>query len=551
VTPRRALEQALTDACERALGIRGVDPLLTPSAHADYQANFAMSLAKRLNESPRAIAERVIAELDLDARVAGPGFVNLTVSADVLAAWATEALADERLGVKQAQPKTVVLDYSAPNVAKEMHVGHLRSTVIGDALARTLGFLGHAVDRQNHLGDWGTQFGMLVEHMLETGDEHVRSFAELGELYRDAKRHYDEDAEFAVRARERVVALQAHDPRTTELWQGLVDVSVAHMDEVYDALGVLLTDDDIRGESFYNDMLDETVDALLAAGAAYEHDGAVLVASERFRGKEGEPAVLIVRKSDGGYGYPATDFATLRYSVDELHGDRLVYVTDARQAQHFAIVFEVCERVGWLRGATAEHVPFGMVLGDDRRPFKTRDGGTVPLAGLLAEAVSRAQAILDERGLGEDAALARAIGIGAVKWADLSSGRQHDYVFSFERMLALRGNTAPYVQYAHVRAMSVLEKGGTAATVSEVAEPAERALVLQLAGFSDALAEVEARLEPHRLCGYLYELAGAFTEFYDACPIVGNHSRLALTELTGRTLRTGLGLLGISAPERM
>ena len=545
MTPRRALEQALREACERALGLPDVDPLLTPSAHADYQANFAMSLAKRLGEPPRAIAERVVAELDLDARVAGPGFVNLTVPGELLAAWASEALADERLGVPFADRKTVVLDYSAPNVAKEMHVGHLRSTVIGDALARTLGFLGHTVDRQNHVGDWGTQFGMLVEHMLDTGHEHVRSFGELGELYRDAKRHYDEDAEFAVRARERVVALQAHDPRTTELWQGLVDVSVAHMDEVYDALGVLLTDADIRGESFYNDRLGETVDALLAAGAAYEHDGAVLVASERFKGKEGEPAVLIVRKSDGGYGYPATDFATLRYSVGELDGDRLVYVTDARQAQHFAIVFEVSERVGWLGGATAEHVPFGMVLGDDRRPFKTRDGGTVPLAGLLAEAVARAAA------LGNDAELARAIGIGAVKWADLSSGRQHDYVFNFDRMLALNGNTALYVQYAHARTAGVLAKGGASETVSEVHEPAERALVLRLAGFEDALAEVEARLEPHRLCGYLYELAGAFTKFYDACPIVGNDSRLALTHLTGRTLRTGLGLLGISAPERM
>jgi arginyl-tRNA synthetase len=551
MTPRRAIAEAVRAACERALGLPDVDPLLTPSAHADYQANFAMSLAKRLGEPPRAIAERVVAELDVHAEVAGPGFVNLTVPADALAAWATEAVDDERLTVPRAEPKTVVLDYSAPNVAKEMHVGHLRSTVIGDALARTLSFRGHTVDRQNHLGDWGTQFGMLVQHMAETGHEHVRSFGELGELYRDAKRHYDDDAEFAVRARERVVALQAHDPRTTELWQGLVDVSVAHMDEVYGALGVLLTDDDIRGESFYNDMLGETVDALLAAGAAYEHEGAVLVASERFTGKEGEPAVLIVRKSDGGYGYPATDFATLRYSVDELRGDRLVYVTDARQAQHFAIVFEVSERVGWLGGATAEHVPLGMVLGDDRRPFKTRDGGTVPLAGLLAEALARAQAILDERGIGADAELARAIGIGAVKWADLSSGRQHDYVFSFDRMLALRGNTAPYVQYAYARTVRVLEKGGTADAVTELQAPAERALVLQLAGFADALAEVEARLEPHRLCGYLYELAGAFSTFYDDCPILGNDSRLALTALTGRTLKTGLGLLGISAPERM
>jgi arginyl-tRNA synthetase len=552
VTPRERIAAAVSAALEKA-GLPETDPLVMPSAQADYQANFAMALAKLLGKPPREVAQAVVDALDDDAieraEVAGPGFVNFTVTGAALAGWATEALAGSP-EPEPRDPKTVVIDYSAPNVAKELHVGHLRSTVIGDALARTLEFAGHTVDRQNHLGDWGTQFGMLVEHMVETGHEQVTGFEELGNLYRAAQDHYQSDPGFAVRARERVVALQAHEPRTTELWQRLVDVSVAHMDEAYATLDVTLTDADIRGESFYNDMLAPTVDALLDAGLARVNQGAVIVESERIKGKGGDPAVLVIRKSDGGYGYPATDFATLRYSVDDLHGDRLVYVTDARQAQHFAIVFEVCERAGWLKHATAEHVPFGTVLGEDKRPYKTRDGGTVPLAQLLREAIERAGAILAEREI-DDPETARTIGIGAVKWADLSSGRQNDYVFSFDRMLALRGNTAPYVQYAHVRATAILAQGG-ADTVTKVDEPAERALVLRLAGFHDAVEEVVARLEPHRLCGYLFALATDFNTFYEECvPIVGDASRVALTALTARTLKTGLGLLGISVPARM
>jgi arginyl-tRNA synthetase len=322
------------------------------------------------------------------------------------------------------------------------------------------------------------------------------------------------------------------------------------MDEVYAQLGVTLTDADIRGESFYNDLLAPTVQALQDAGVAYESHGAVIVASQRIKGKDGDPAVLVIRKSDGGYGYATTDFATLRHSIAELRGDRLVYVTDARQAQHFAIVFEVAERAGWTGGAGLEHVPFGTVLGEDRRPYRTRDGGTVPLADLLDEAVARAAAILRERGV-RDERLAAAIGIGAVKWADLSSGRQNDYVFSFDRMLALRGNTAPYVQYAHVRAAKLVADGGARTRVSELGHPAERALVLRLAAFQDAVDEVVTRLEPHRLCGYLYALATDFTAFYEACPVLGSDSRLALANRTAATLETGLGLLGISAPERM
>jgi len=549
VTPRERAAAAVEAALARA-GLPDADPLVMPSAQADFQANFAMGLAKIVGEAPRSIAARVAAALDdvavAQAEVAGPGFLNLTIADDTLAQWASEP--DERPAPHQ--PQTVVLDYSSPNVAKELHVGHLRSTVIGDALARTLEYAGHAVIRQNHLGDWGTQFGMLVEHMVDTGHEHVTGFDELGELYRASKRHYDEDEAFATRARERVVALQAHEPRTTALWQQLVDVSVAHMDEVYGQLGVTLTDDDIRGESFYNDLLAPTVQALQHAGVAYESKGAVIVASQRIKGFNGDPAVLVIRKSDGGYGYATTDFATLRHSIGDLRGTRLVYVTDARQAQHFAIVFEVSERAGWTDGVSLEHVPFGTVLGEDRRPYKTRDGATVPLADLLDEAVSRAGEILRERG-SEDETLAAAIGIGAVKWADLSSGRQNDYVFSFDRMLALRGNTAPYVQYAHVRAAKIVADGGTKSTVTQLTHPTERALVLRLAAFHDAVDEVVTRLEPHRLCGYLYALATDFTAFYEACPILDDESRLALTNRTAATLKTGLGLLGISAPERM
>jgi arginyl-tRNA synthetase len=554
VTPRERIAAAVGAALEKA-GLPAADPLVMPSAQADYQANFAMALAKRIGRPPREVAQAALDALDDDAiehaEVAGPGFVNFTLADAALTDWVTEALAaSPKPPVKD--PKTVVIDYSAPNVAKELHVGHLRSTVIGDALARTLEFAGHTVDRQNHLGDWGTQFGMLVEQMVETGDEQVTGFEQLGVLYRAAQRHYESDPEFATRSRERVVALQAREPRTTELWQRLVDISIEHMDEAYGVLGVTLTDADIRGESFYNDQLGPTVDALLAAGLARVDHGAVIVESEKIKGKDGDPAVLVIRKSDGGYGYPATDFATLRHSVDALHGDRLVYVTDARQAQHFAIVFEVCARAGWLKGATAEHVPFGTVLGEDKRPYKTRDGGTVPLDQLLQEAIARANAVLVERGV-QDPEIARAIGIGAVKWADLSSGRQNDYVFSFDRMLALRGNTAPYVQYAYVRAARVLEEAENSTAMTELSSPQERALVLRLAGFHDAVEEVVARLEPHRLCGYLFALATDLNAFYDIKEnrIVGHPSRMALTALTERTLKVGLDLLGISVPARM
>ncbi|MBE2320783.1 arginine--tRNA ligase [Solirubrobacter sp. CPCC 204708] len=558
-------------AIERAVGQPDVDPLLVPSRQpgVDWQANFAMKLAKVVGEPPRAIAEKVAAELGdaggllTSVQVAGPGFLNLAFAPAALARWATFALGDERLGVPLAEhPQTVYVDYSAPNVAKEMHVGHLRSTVIGDALVRALEFEGHTVIRANHLGDWGTQFGMLTQHMLDTGVEHLRDFAALGELYRQAKARFDEDAEFKEAARRRVVALQAGDEQTLALWQDLVDVSLAHINAIYAQLDVTLTDEHLMAESFYNPLLPGTVEDLLNAGVATESEGAVVVASERFTDQDGRPSVLMVRKSDGGYGYGTTDLATIRHSAQELKADRMIYVTDARQAQHFAMVFDAASTAGWINGVRPEHVPFGAMLGDDGKPFKTRAGGTVPLTDLLDSAVQRARAIVDERDadLPEDerAAIARAVGIGAVKYADLSTSRQRDLIFSFDRMLALDGNTAPYMLYACVRAASIAERADEHSTaVTALDEPIERTLVLKLADFGDVLELMTETLEPHRLCTYLYELAGLYTRFYEACPVLKadtperRASRLALCDLTAATLERGLGLLGITVPARM
>jgi arginyl-tRNA synthetase len=406
LAPTHALHAALTAAIEHALGRASVDPLLAPSRQpgVDLQANFAMRLAKQLGRKPRQIADQVSAALGdvsgllAGVEVSGPGFLNLTFAAGPLAAWATAALNDPRLGVPIAtEPLTVVVDYSAPNVAKEMHVGHLRSTVIGDALVRALEFEGHTVIRANHLGDWGTQFGMLTQHMLDAGIEHLPDFAALGVLYREAKHRFDTEPAFRDAARMRVVALQSGDPATLALWQDLVEVSLEHINAIYRLLNVTLTDEDVAGESFYNPLLGDAVTALLDAQVAVESHGAVIVASERFTNQDGSPTVLILRKSDGGYGYGVTDLAAIRYRVSELHADRLIYVTDSRQAQHFALVFDAATAAGWMRGAHAEHVPFGTMLGDNGKPFKTRTGGTVALADLLEEAIDRARKVVDEK----------------------------------------------------------------------------------------------------------------------------------------------------------
>jgi arginyl-tRNA synthetase len=402
---------------------------------------------------------------------------------------------------------------------------------------------------------------MLTQHMLDTGTSHLKDFEALGTLYREAKQRFDEDPAFADSARRRVVALQSGDPETIALWQDLVDVSLAHINALYGQLDVTLNDEHVVGESFYNDRLAGTVEALLQAGVAVESEGAVVVVSERFTNADGSPAVLIIRKRDGGFGYGTTDLASIRYRVAELHADRLIYITDARQSQHFQQVFDAAARAGWVEPDHAEHIWFGTMLGEDGKPFKTRSGGTIRLSDLLDDAIVRARRVVDAKSPelpeAERAEIARAVGIGAVKYADLSTSRQRDLLFSFDRMLALNGNSAPYLMYAATRAASIVAKAGEESrTVTVLEDPAERALVVKLSAFGDVLREVEVTLEPHRLCNYLYEVAGVYTAFYDACPVLKaegevRSSRLALCTLTAESLTTGLGLLGITVPARM
>jgi len=477
---------------------------------------------------------------------------------------------DERLGVPVAKVKDrVVIDYSAPNVAKEMHVGHLRGTIIGDALARLLELAGHEVVRQNHIGDWGTPFGMLIEHLLDVGESGAdASMGELGDFYRAARAKFDGDAKFADRARERVVLLQAGDARTLALWRRLVELSNRYFSSVYERLGVGLRSEDVRGESAYNAALAEIAAELERKGLASIDDGALCAFPPGFTNRDGEPLPLIVRKQDGGYGYAATDLAAVRYRTQTLGGTRLLYVVGSTQAQHLSMVFAVATQAGWLAPpARAEHVAFGSVLGADKKMFKTRAGDTVRLTDLLDEAVERAEAGLAKRGGegggAERRALAADIGIGAIKYADLANDRIKDYVFDWDRMLAAEGRTGPYLQYAHARIQSIFRKGAEAGVarvenaVIAVREPAERKLALELLDFGTAVLEAGETLRPHRLAGYLYDLATAFTGFFETCPVLKapdeatRASRLALCELTARVLARGLGLLGIAAPERM
>ncbi|MFI6361893.1 arginine--tRNA ligase [Nocardia sp. NPDC050630] len=483
-------------------------------------------------------------------------------------------LSDGRLGVSDFERgRRTVVDYSAPNIAKEMHVGHLRTTIIGDCIARVLTFLGATVIRQNHLGDWGTQFGMLIQYLDEhpgvrwrhdelSGDSSAVSA--LDGLYKAARTEFDRDPAFAQRARARVVALQSGDEATVRQWREIVAESERAFGEIYDRLGVLLTADDYVGESFYNPMLTDTIAELVDKGIAVESDGALVVFSEEVDGPEGQPVPLMVRKHDGGYGYDTTDLATIRYRVRTLRAERLLYVTDSRQALHFRLIFEAARRAGWLTDdLEAEHIAYGTVLGPDGRPFKTRAGGTVRLTRLLDEAVVKAGAVVAERNpeLSTDSlgAIAEPTGIGAVKYADLSTSRVKDYTFDLDRMVALNGNTSVYLQYAHARVRSILRKAqdyDVRIDPTIALEPAERALALELDAYGTVVAEVAVTLEPHRLCGYLYDLARDFTAFYEVCPVLTapgqtRKNRLALCDSTARTLAHGLGLLGIAAPERM
>ena len=580
--PQTTLSRAVSAAIEAALGPDGAnaDPLVrlaSNQAFGDYQANFAMALGKKVGRPPRQVAEEVVAQLDLSGlcratEVAGPGFVNLTLDDGWLGSATGALLLGDRLGVEPDRvPQKVVVDYSAPNVAKEMHVGHLRSTIIGDALCRTLDWLGHDVRRQNHIGDWGTPFGMLIEHLLDIGEDeaaHELSVGDLTAFYQEARAKFDRDPSFAERARQRVVTLQAGDPQTLRLWRVLVEESKRYFNQVYCRLGVLLTDEDLAGESFYNDRLARVVDELERDGLAVVDDGALCVFPPGFTGRDSSPLPLIIRRSNGGYGYATTDLAALQYRTQDLGGQRLLYLVDAGQSQHLAMVFAVGHLTGWLgHGAQAEHVAFGLVLGEGGGKLKTRSGDSPKLIDLLDEAMERAAAAVAAKNPDlspEDrAGVARAVGIGAVKYADLATDRVKDYTFSWDRMLAFEGNTAAYLQYAYVRVRSIFRRGEvdpvSEADVAAVRldQPEERHLALALLRFETAVRAVGETLEPHRLCTYLFDLAQAYTAFFEACPVLRaptpaiRRSRLVLCELTARTLATGLHLLGIDVVEQM
>jgi arginyl-tRNA synthetase len=586
----RQVETAVSTALSRVRPeLDGADPLVRRSDRADFQSNVALASAKRLKARPAELAGQLVEALqDVDGiaevEVSGPGFLNITVADQGLWRQLDRRLADDRLGVERSeQGARVVIDYSAPNIAKEMHVGHLRTTIIGDSLARVLGHLGATVIRQNHLGDWGTQFGMLIQYIDEHPEARWRhsdlesdevepgasTVSALDGLYRVARAEFDADEAFADRSRARVVALQAGDEATLARWREIVDESEIAFRQIYGRLGVLLEPGDSAGESVYNQWLPEVVEELLAAGVAKHSDGAVVVESEEVKAPDGQPAVLMVQKRDGGYGYDTTDLATLRYRVRDLKADRILYVVDARQALHFRLIFEAARRMGWLaRGnghdsVEAVHVAFGTVLGPDGRPFKTRAGGTVRLMHLIDEAVDSARRTVAERepdlSPAELDRIAEQAGVGAVKYADLSTSRVKDYTFDIARMVSLTGNTSVYLQYAHARIRSILRKAGDATTAPDPSlpmHPAERALVLALDEFGDVLRDVDAASEPHRLCTYLFETAKAFTDFYENCPVLSAEegvraNRLALCRLAAATLHDGLGLLGIAAPDRM
>ncbi|WP_063060052.1 arginine--tRNA ligase [Nocardia sienata] len=574
---------AVSEAIERVRPeLAGADPVVRRSDRADFQSNAALPLAKKYGLKPGDLAGELAEQLTAEGSTApvaaavpsGPGFLNITLTDSVVWSRIADRLADPRLGIAEAAAgQRIVIDYSAPNVAKEMHVGHLRTTIIGDSLARVLGFLGADIVRANHLGDWGTQFGMLIQYIDEHPDQPWRtddladgsSVSALDSLYKAARAAFDADPAFADRSRARVVALQNGDEPTVASWNEIVAESEKAFGAIYDRLGVLLTPEDYTGESFYNPLLADTVTELLDKGVAIHSDGAVVIASDTVTGPDGDPAVLMARKSDGGYGYDSTDLATIRYRITELSADRLLYVTDSRQALHFQLVFEAARRAGWLTDTvTVDHVAYGTILGPDGKPFKTRAGGTVRLMDLLDDAVAAARAVVADKNPDLPAdqldAIAEQAGIGAVKYADLSTSRVKDYTFDPQRMTAFGGNTGVYLQYAHARMCSILRRAGEplAVTVDTTAtiEPAERALALTLDDYGTVVTDVATTLEPHRLAGYLYELARAFTTFYDTCPVIGapeptRSNRLAVCQLAARTLAHGLGLLGIAAPARL
>ncbi|MBE4700612.1 arginine--tRNA ligase [Citrobacter freundii] len=540
----------------------------------DYQANGMMAVAKKLGMAPRQLAEQVLTHLDLNGiaskvEIAGPGFINIFLDPAFLAQHVQQALASDRLGVTQPTKQTVVVDYSAPNVAKEMHVGHLRSTIIGDAAVRTLEFLGHKVIRANHVGDWGTQFGMLIAWLEKQQQENAgeMALADLEGFYRDAKKHYDEDEAFAERARSYVVKLQGGDEYFREMWRKLVDITMSQNQLTYDRLNVTLTRDDVMGESLYNPMLPGIVTDLKAKGLAVESEGATVVFLDEYKNKEGEPMGVIIQKKDGGYLYTTTDIACAKYRYETLHADRVLYYIDSRQHQHLMQAWTIVRKAGYVPDSVPlEHHMFGMMLGKDGKPFKTRAGGTVKLADLLDEALERARRLVAEKNpdmpADELEKLANAVGIGAVKYADLSKNRTTDYIFDWDNMLAFEGNTAPYMQYAYTRVLSVFRKADideSALANAQVIinEDREAQLAARLLQFEETLTVVAREGTPHVMCAYLYDVAGLFSGFYEHCPILSaeneeiRNSRLKLAQLTAKTLKLGLDTLGIETVERM
>jgi arginyl-tRNA synthetase len=545
------------------------DPLVRRSQHADFQADGALGLARRLGRNPREVAQEVLDRADLgdlvgSAAVHGPGFINLTVSTAAVEQLLNAMATDLRLGVPEpGRRQRIVVDYSGPNTAKELHIGHLRSTVIGDCIVRLLGWLGHDVVRVNHVGDWGTPFGMLIEHLVDTGEAagvHELSLGDLTAFYRAARVKFDGDPAFKLRSQQRVVALHGGDEATLRMWRLLVAESEKHFTAVYARLGITLTDRDFTGESFYNRMLADVVEQLDGKGLLRESDGALCVFPAGFAGRDGTPLPVIVRKKDGGYNYSTTDLAAMRYRVDQLHADRLLYVVGVTQAQHFAMAFEVAREAGWLPDAVeATHVGFGSILGTDGKLLRTRSGETIKLGDLLDEAVARAAAVVAEKNpnlsRAEQQEVAEAVGIGAVKYADLAGDRVKDYVFDWDRMLSTTGDSGAYLQYAYARIQSLLRKAGAREEADiQITEPAERALALALLAFPAVVDSAARHLQPHRLAGYLQALGSAYSGFWEACPVLTSdrrESRLALSELTARVLGRGLDLLGITALSRM
>ncbi len=540
----------------------------------DYQANGVMAVAKKLGMAPRQLAEQVLTHLDLQGiasktEIAGPGFINIFLDPAFLAQHVDAALKSDRLGVAQPPAQTIVVDYSAPNVAKEMHVGHLRSTIIGDASVRTLEFLGHNVIRANHVGDWGTQFGMLIAWLEKQQQDNAgeMALADLEGFYRDAKKHYDEDEAFAERARSYVVKLQGGDEYFRQMWRQLVDITMSQNQLTYDRLNVTLTRKDVMGESLYNPMLAGIVADLKAKGLAVESEGATVVFLDEYKNKEGEPMGVIIQKKDGGYLYTTTDIACAKYRYETLHADRVLYYIDSRQHQHLMQAWTIVRKAGYVPDSVPlEHHMFGMMLGKDGKPFKTRAGGTVKLADLLDEALERARRLVAEKNPDMPAyeleKLANAVGIGAVKYADLSKNRTTDYVFDWDNMLAFEGNTAPYMQYAYTRVLSVFRKADIDESVLAqaqvtISEDREAQLAARLLQFEETLAVVARDGTPHVMCAYLYDLAGLFSGFYEHCPILSaeseavRNSRLKLAQLTAKTLKLGLDTLGIETVERM